>query len=132
MRETDFVQVVEQMVAEELALRLAPFQQLLGRLDQARATLKLRHGPGRPPRAEVEQLQAILLGTGKASAGRKARTAKAARKAAKAYEPGDVVHYRQGRGTFEAFVIRTEPDGEIVVERVSDGKRVKRPASKLI
>ena len=39
---------------------------------------------------------------------------------------------RQGRGTFEAFVIRTEPDGDVVVERIADGKRIKRPASKLV
>ena len=30
-----------------------------------------------------------------------------------------------------SFVIRTEPDGDVVVERISDGKRVKRPVSKL-
>ena len=129
MRETDFVEVVEQMVAEELALRLAPYRKLLSRLDEAKAIVKPRKGPGRPPRAELEKLEALLTG-GRIARGPKGpgRPAKAAR----SFKPGNVVKYRQGRGTFEAFVIRTEPDGDVVVERIADGKRVKRPAAKLL
>ena len=127
MRETDFAQVVEQMIAEELERTLAPYHKLLGRLDKARSLVKRRQGPGRPPRAEVEQLQAILRGVAPKRTTRPA----APKKATKAYKPGDVVTYRQGRGTFEAFVIRAEAGGEVVVERISDGKRVRRPAAKL-
>ncbi|MGC4118318.1 MAG: hypothetical protein QM765_27945 [Myxococcales bacterium] len=133
MRETDFVQVVEEMVAEELSLRLAPFKALLQRLDKARAVIKPRKGPGRPPRAELEKLESILTGGRLARRDGGSRAAPSpARAHGRVFKPGDVVKYRQGRGTFEAFVIRTEPDGDVVVERISDGKRVKRPGHKLV
>ena len=130
MRETDFVRVVEQMVAEELASRLAPYKKLLARLDEARTVVKPRKGPGRPPRAEIEKLEAILTG-GRVQRGEKSRPGRPAKAAARAFKAGDEVKYRQGRGTFAAFVIRADAGGEVVVERISDGKRVKRPASKL-
>lgn len=44
---------------------------------------------------------------------------------------GGVVRYRQGRGTFEARVIEQLPNGKVVLERITDGKRVTRP-SKLV
>jgi hypothetical protein len=44
---------------------------------------------------------------------------------------GSFVRYRQGRGTFRARVIVMER-GVAEVERVSDGKRVRRPVSKLM
>ncbi|HEY3447361.1 MAG TPA: hypothetical protein VGK67_13400 [Myxococcales bacterium] len=133
MRETDFAQVVEEMVAEELSLRLEPFKKLLQRLDEARSVVQPRKGPGRPPRAEIEKLEAILTG-GRIARGAKRAPAAAARpaRASRSLKPGDVVKYRQGRGTFDAFVIRSEPGGDVVVERISDGKRVKRPAAKLV
>ena len=119
MRNTDFDAVVRGFVAEELEKRLAPYHKLLSRLEQARAAVPLKRGPGRPRRADLETVAAIVTGR---------RASPAARRSFKA---GDVVHYRQGRGSFEAFVVRTDAKGHLVVERVSDGKRVTRPASKL-
>ena len=45
---------------------------------------------------------------------------------------GQVVSYRQGAGTFEARVVELGPTGRVMIERRADGKRLTRPASKLI
>jgi hypothetical protein len=42
------------------------------------------------------------------------------------------VHYRQGRGTFEAKILRFDSASKRVeLERLSDGKRLWRPANKV-
>lgn len=47
-------------------------------------------------------------------------------------EVGATVRYRQGRGEFEAKVVRVDARaGVVTLERVSDGKRVTRPLEKL-
>jgi len=44
----------------------------------------------------------------------------------------EIVTYRQGRGSFEARIVRFDSEKkELVLERLSDGKRVVRPASKV-
>jgi hypothetical protein len=45
---------------------------------------------------------------------------------------GQQVEYRQGRGTFAAKVVRIEDKrGAAVLERLSDGKRLRRPLAKV-
>jgi len=48
-----------------------------------------------------------------------------------AFKAGDVVAYKQGRGTFQATVIELdEITGLLVLERASDGKRIlRKPAA---
>jgi hypothetical protein len=121
VNDTDFDAVVRSFVADELGRRLAPFRGLLARLEKAKAAVAMPRGPGRPRRSHLEAAAAIVTG----------RAAPHAARAHRAFKPGDVVHYRQGRGSFEAFVIRAEAKGRLVVERVSDGKRVVRPTAKL-
>lgn len=45
---------------------------------------------------------------------------------------GQKVQYQQGRGTFDAKVMRIEArSGLVVLQRLKDNKRVKRPAAKV-
>jgi hypothetical protein len=45
---------------------------------------------------------------------------------------GQQVEYRQGRGTFAAKVVRIDGKrGAAVLERLSDGKRLRRPLAKI-
>ena len=47
--------------------------------------------------------------------------------------PGRKVWYRQGRGAFEAEVIRVNADaGTVVLQRIADLKRVVRPRDKVL
>lgn len=119
MDEVDFEAVVKELVAEELGRRLARYSDLLNRFEQARRALPKRHRPGRPPRAQLERAAAALF-----------RKAPAPRAAPASVEPGQTVQYRQGRGTFEARVVRLD-GARVVLERLADGKRVTRPLSKL-
>jgi uncharacterized Zn finger protein len=49
------------------------------------------------------------------------------------FAQGQVVHYRQGRGTFPAKVVSVDSAQEtVLLERVKDGKQVIRPAAKVI
>ncbi len=118
MDEVDFEAVVKELVAEELARRLARYRDLLDRFEQARRALPKRHRAGRPPRAQLERAAAALF------------REVPRRPAPNSVEPGQKVHYRQGRGTFEARVVRLDGD-RVVLERLADGKRVARPLSKL-
>ena len=58
------------------------------------------------------------------------RGRKPVKRTGRSLEVGQSVRYRQGRGTFEARV--AELAGDVAfIERLSDGKRVQRPISKL-
>lgn len=60
------------------------------------------------------------------------RIYKDAVEAAKNFSVGQKVRYRQGRGEFEATVEEVNQNrGELVLKRVTDGKIVERPASKV-
>jgi hypothetical protein len=114
--DTDFTAVIQGLIAEELARRLFPYQRLLARLDQLRVAIPARRGPGRPSGAELNKIQSLFPPRNPA---------------ALAFAPGEIVSYRQGRGEFRARVVRTDPQGRVVIERQADGKRVTRPAAKL-
>jgi len=44
----------------------------------------------------------------------------------------EIVRYRQGRGSFEARIVRFDSETKMLtLERLSDGLRVLRPASKV-
>lgn len=44
----------------------------------------------------------------------------------------EIVRYRQGRGTFEARIVSFDRETKMItLERLSDGKRVERPSSKV-
>lgn len=60
------------------------------------------------------------------------RVVKGAVEASKQFSVGQKVRYRQGRGEFEATVeVNDQNAGELVLNRVSDGKIVRRPATKV-
>lgn len=60
------------------------------------------------------------------------RVVKGAIEAAAGFAIGQKVHYRQGRGEFEATVeVADKNTGELVLKRLSDGKIVRRPATKV-
>ena len=51
---------------------------------------------------------------------------------AEALGKGSIVHYKQGRGEFEARIIAFNASTRTVtLERLRDGRRVKRPASRV-
>ena len=83
-----------------------------------------RRGPGRPRKAPAA--------AGRRKGARRGSGKKALR-LAKKLSPNQIVEYRQGRGTFEAKVVALDAEtGMVTVERVSDGKKVVRPATKII
>jgi hypothetical protein len=137
VRETDFVQVVEEMVAEELAAQLEPYKALLAG-STGRGPWSSRAGARAGRRApRIEKLQAFLSG-GRGGRGRRdgdaadrqprrapRRPPGAASSPATSSSTAGPRHVRRLRHTHRA-------DGDVVVERVSDGKRVKRPPAKLV
>jgi len=61
-----------------------------------------------------------------------ARRAAPALTSASAPEPGALVSYRQGRGTFAAEVVRVDTfTGVATLQRTKDGKRVVRPLDRI-
>lgn len=60
------------------------------------------------------------------------RVVKGAVEAAGQFSVGQKVHYRQGRGIFEATVEEINSNtGELALKRIADGKIVSRPAVKV-
>lgn len=60
------------------------------------------------------------------------RVVEGAVEAAAGFAIGQKVRYRQGRGEFEATVeVNDKNTGELVLKRLSDGKIVRRPATKV-
>ena len=94
---------IRAIVSEEVSRALAPYQSAL----KALATLSGgRRGPGRPKGSRNH-----------------------AKGDASKFSVGHAVRYKQGRGEFEAKVVRVDVEANsVTVERVKDGKKVTRPA----
>jgi len=123
----DLEVAIRAVVAEELAAALAPHKALLGKVSKFLVKAGGR-GPGRPPKAVAAKAKAKKP----ARRARRGSKAKAAAHAAAKFKAGQKVFYKQGRGTFEAKVVRVDAaKGLITVQRNKDGKRVARPAAKL-
>jgi len=77
------------------------------------------------PHAEMIERFAALLGIAKPHRAKPA--------SASALSEGQRVRYRQGRGNFEATVVQVRSEtNSVVIERLMDGKRVVRPATKVM
>ena len=85
------------------------------------------------PAAKVGRAVGIVATAEKTAPRRPKRRGSVTKKLARAaVKPGQKVTYNQGRGTFEAKVIRVDVKrGLVTVERMKDGKRVVRPATKI-
>ena len=131
MAQTDLHESLRQIVSEQLQDALAPHQALLeqiaaflgiGGATGSRTTRVARAVPAaRTARATATRARRGSTGRGR---GRAASTSSAS------FKEGQEVRYRQGRGEFEATVIKIDEDA-VTVERKTDGKKVTRPADKL-
>jgi hypothetical protein len=118
--------VIRSLVAKEVAVVLAPYANVLGRVAAFLGTGPAKRGPGRPPKA---------LAAAKPVRQRRRRGAKAKSlvRLAKNFSVGQRVIYKQGRGAFEAKVADVdEAKGMLKLVRAKDGKKVARPATKVV
>jgi hypothetical protein len=121
-RPANLDRAIRAIVAEEIAESLAPLRRLLGRMAIQMRETPARRGPGRPPKSAATPVRRRRRGA----------KAKAALRAAKNFHEGQKVVYKQGRGSFDAKVVRVDAaKGLVTVERLKDGKRVVRPPAKL-
>jgi hypothetical protein len=123
-RSLDLNDAIRSLVANEVEAALGPHREALARISaflgiaspaSGRAANRLR-GPGRRAAGGRRGAPRRAVGRGDASK----------------FKEGQEVRYRQGRGEFEAKVIRIDGDtNTVVLERAKDKKRVERPASKV-
>ncbi len=110
------------------------FEQLgesLGRRLAARFPVRLQEAPAPAPRpAPAKRVRA--------QAPRPAPAKTALRRTVRSAAPkgrltaGDLVSYRQGRGSFSAEVVRVDAiSGIVTLQRTNDGKRVVRPLDRV-
>jgi hypothetical protein len=119
-----FDTAIHSLVAEAVESALAPHRHILERLAELLdGAAPQKRGPGRPPKSAAAP---------KRKGRRRGGKARKASGAAKHFSAGEKVIYKQGRGSFEAMIVRTDAaKGLVTIERISDGKRVVRPATKL-
>ena len=130
MPTTDLNTATCSLVADEVAAALDPFMNVLERMSSLLGTSPVHRGPGRPPKTALKEAGPIARRRYHRSRGSRA---KAAVRAAKKLSEGQNVHYRQGKGTFEAKVVSIDAaTGKVELERVGDGKKVLRPAIKVM
>ena len=130
---TDLNTAIRGIVADEVAAVLAPYQGILARMASfvgtGAALATVHRGPGRPRKNAAP---AVAAKPAHRKQRRRGSVAKAAARAAKKFTEGQRVIYKQGRGAFEAKVVSVDvAKGKVTVERVKDGKKVKRPAAKV-
>jgi hypothetical protein len=120
MARIDLTNALRALVNEEVENALAPHREALQRISSFLGVGPTSHrGPGR---------QSAWGATGRTR--RVSQTLD--RGDASKFKEGQQVRYRQGRGEFEAKVVRIDSQtNTVTVQRVRDGKRVARPASKL-
>jgi sRNA-binding protein len=118
---SDLNEAVRQIVLQEIDSALEPYKRTL----QALATLSgVRAGPGRPPGSKNvrrgRRVQAKRRSSGRAVGD------------ASKFSVGQGVRYKQGRGEFDAKILKIDQDANrVTVERSNDGKKVVRPADKV-
>ncbi len=128
MPNVDLNSAIASVVSDEVARALAPYQNVLDRLSRmvgiapapvSKPALRKR---GRPPKAVP-------------TPGRRAMRAAANHDGAgefSKFAEGQMVKYKQGKGTFDARVIGLNPSqGTVLLQRTSDGKKVERLASRI-
>ncbi len=122
-----FDSAIRGVIAEEVEQALQPYRDLLTQITKFVGMPTAGRGPGRPPKALLEE--APRRGR---KPGRKPGRRAAGKGDASAFSAGQTVRYRQGRGEFEAKVVEIDSaTNTVTVERVSDGKQVQRPAAKI-
>lgn len=122
----DLNEVVRQMVADEVERVLGPYQGTLSRLSAVfgggevmPAARRARAG-GNVAQAPVRRRAPGRRGGG------------AGKGDASAFSEGQKVRYKQGRGEFDATVTKIDAGNNVLtLQRVSDGKKVDRPAAKV-
>ena len=117
MPKLDLQAALRNLIAAQVEAALEPHRALLASLENlAREQGAVKEAP----RAATRR-----------PAGRRAARNVAA--PATSFSPGQMVSYRQGRGTFEAKVIEVDLErGELKLQREKDGKRVERPFQKVM
>ena len=128
----DFNSMIASLVSSEVERLLAPYRNILERFSSFVGAAPARRGPGRPRKNAAKATRR----------GRPARAARRARRGskgksltrlAKKFSAGQAVKYRQGTGTFDAKVVAIDTaSGMVTVARIKDGKKVRRPATKVI
>jgi hypothetical protein len=121
MARFDLNAMIRSMVASEVERQLAPYRDVLDGMSTLAGQGAGRR-PGRPRRNE--------LAAEGVSPARRAR--KAAKGSAERFHEGQLVRYKQGRGEFEAKILKVDLDNDaLTIERTSDKKQVVRPADKV-
>jgi len=129
MPNVDLNAAIAAIVADAVKQELEPYMATLDKVAAFVGAAPARRGPGRPRKA-IKPVPFRRFVHPRRPRGSKS---KAAVRAAKKLSPGQKVTYQQGRGSFEAKVVSVDAaKGTVVLERVKDGKKVKRPAAKVI
>jgi hypothetical protein len=126
----DLDTALHSIVATEVAVAIEPIRAVLDRLCGLVGGEPARRGRGRPRRSSAAGAQpAAPVGRRRARRGSKAKKLVSA---ASKFSVGQKVLYRQGAGEFEAKIVRVDAaKGKVQVERISDGKKVVRPSTKV-
>lgn len=123
VKTTDLNAAIATIVAEQVAASIAPYRGVLDRMAALFGNATAAKEPAalrarRRPERRVAK--------------RRGRTAKTAASAAPVnFDIGQSVMYRQGRGAFDAKVVKIAGD-TLTLERTKDGAKVNRPAAKVI
>jgi hypothetical protein len=129
MPNTDLTAAIRTVVANEIVAALGPYEKLMARMATFLESAPVRRGPGRPPKSAGKVAKAA------APVRRRRRwgaAAKAAARAASKLSVGQEVSFNVGRGTFEGKVVSIDAKkGTVIVARLTDGKKLKRPAAKV-
>jgi sRNA-binding protein len=124
MAKFDMEAVIRTMVAEEVERSLEPYRDLLAGMAKLAGGEAPRRRPGRPAAVRAEAAPAARRGPG--------RPRKSAGTDASKFTVGQAVRYKQGRGEFDASIVRIDPETNVVtLERSKDKKQVERPADKI-
>lgn len=119
---------IRSIVADAVNASLAPYRGVLDRMAAFVGEAPVRRGPGRPAQVAEPVAAARARPRRNGGGGRTAATNLVGK-----FSEGQSVQYKQGRGTFDARIVAIDAEkGALTLERVTDGKKVVRPASKVI
>ncbi len=122
----DLADAIRAIVSDEVNQAIAPYRKTLDAL--AAIGGGVRRGPGRPPGSKSKRARPAARRRGRPPGARKAAGGGDASK----FSAGQAVRYKQGRGEFEAKVVKIDTaSNRVTIERAMDGKKVVRPADKL-
>jgi len=125
---TDIANSITTMITEEVSIALAPYRTVLEQMAEFLGGTRARPVARRKPRRKVEARPVR-----RAPRRRRGSAARRTSRLIKRFAEGQTVHFKQGRGSFEAKVVEIDlKKGALTLERTSDGKKVSRPAAKVI